>query len=65
MTATSFTNQMTSQMALKVNRFTIFFFSVYNFFIFLLEFKLLTVLDYIYLHLGHEYRYRVKQNAVM
>lgn len=23
------------------------------------------MLDYIYLHLGHEYRYRVKQNALM
>lgn len=43
---------------IEVNRFTIFFFlSIF----YLLEFKLLTVLDYIYLYLG----YRVKQIAVM
>lgn len=69
MTATSFTNQMTSQMALEVKTLTIFFFFLYIFFCcksYLLEFTLLTtVLDYIYLHLGHELRYRVKQTAVM
>lgn len=68
MTATSFTTQMTSQMALEVKTLTIFFFPVYIFFCksYLLEFTLLTtVLDYIYHHLGHELRYRVKQTAVM
>jgi len=67
MTATSFTNQITSQMALEVKTLTILFFPVYFFCkSYLLEFTLLTtVLDYIYLHLGHELRYRVKQTAVM